>query len=125
MSERPLRDVIVTWPKSRPLGSYLAELLIAERDGLVVCYRVTVLPGRRPERCYRVHEGHIRGWLDVIDMRHMDDGEVRRVGGGSGHWPAGNYLVCGPTWHELGFRSDRTVMPGFRGWRWFERGRVA
>lgn len=139
-------SIIVTWPKSRPLGSYLAELENARAGGLVVNYRVAHPPRPTPDRCYRVHDGHVRGYLLVLAVEHRGDGEVAHVpppptglhegcasrGGvcdcgprpcALEFWPGGWYVVCSPVWHELK-RCRHTSHESFRGWRWFLRDKV-
>lgn len=125
-----VRDIVVTWPKGTPLGSYLANLELAKRDELVINYRVARLPswddaiadhdviswpyGVEHPRCYMVHDGAVRGWCEILYCCERADGEVDG-------WPAGLYLVRSPEWHPL----ERPVqMAGFRGWRWFDRRRV-
>lgn len=115
------RDIIVTWPKSRRFGSYMAQLELAARDSLLVNYHVRHPPRPAPLRCYRVHDGLVRGWLHVVAVMHRREGEVARVDDDPipEGWPAGWYIVCSPVWHEL--PAPHMEMPGFRGWRWFDR----
>lgn len=122
-------DIVVTWPKSKPLTAYLAELRRAEYEGLVINYRVARLPrwsprnvdlwGRvrpvcagRPARCYMVYDGAVRGWCEILYACERDDGEVEG-------WPAGKYIVRDPKWHHL---ETPIPMSGFQGWRWFDGG---
>lgn len=112
-------DIVVTWPKTKPLEGYLAELKRAEREGLVINFRVARLPpfpvgafdyGAVRPRCYMVHDGAVRGWLLVIDAGYREDGVVEG-------WPAGNYVIREPIWTPI-----RPVsMRGFQGWRWCDR----
>lgn len=120
------RDLIVTWPKSRVLGSYLAELRNAERLGLKINYRVHRPPDREAlfgaggvPRVYRVHNGFVRGYTPLSGVLLRGENEVARVEADamSGFWPAGWYLVCEPIFH----RCAESFCEGFRGWRWFDR----
>lgn len=112
-----LVDIVATWPKSRPLESYLVELKRAERAGQVVNFRVAALPKIQPVRCYMVHTGFVRGCLRVIDMRHRDDvidpttGQAMRPG---------FYIVREPIWTPI----PVIPMKGFQGWRHFDEGRA-
>ena len=111
-------DLIVTWPKSRPLSSYLGELRKAERNGLVINYRVRSEPnlsGEKPARCYMVHDGEVRGYGLIVDVAHRREGEVLDVGGG--FWPAGWYIVRDPKWYPLAKPVPRV---GFRGYRYVD-----
>lgn len=118
------RDICVTWPKSRPLDSYLAELARAEREGLDINYRVHSIP-RWPDaisdhgllgwaygivrpRCHMIHDGYVRGWCEVLGTCWHRAGDVNG-------WPAGNYIVRSPVWHPV----DPITYRGFRGWRWY------
>lgn len=121
------RDIVVTWPKSKPLGSYLADLAIAKARDLFINYRVSRLPvwrqamddhgwlgwpyGAEHPRCYMVHDGAVRGWCEVVGARFRKAGEVTG-------WPAGFYVVRSPEWHDVALPLR---MAGFRGWRYFER----
>lgn len=112
------RDIVVTWPKSRAFSSYMVELERAKGRGLLVSFRVPSRPSQTPERCYRVHDGKVRGWLRVIAVSWSNS--VARVPSdpAEGYWPPGVYVTCDPEWHEL---RPHVEMQGFRGWRWFER----
>lgn len=134
------RDIVVTWPKDRRFASYLAELERAKGRGLFVNFRVPRLPnwpdllqghggsgfayGTDPPRCYRVHDGKVRGWLTVVTAEARGARDVERVDSDplksrfSKYWPAGNYILCDPLWHTAAVPID---MKGFRGWRWFDR----
>lgn len=115
------RHLILTWPKSRPLESYLRELKEAERNGAVINFRVAHPPKRAPDQrwgyCYMVYDGYVRGWTQITDVVHRGRGEVRRVASDdrSGFWPPGWYVVREPIWHPL---SKLIPMIGFRGFRY-------
>lgn len=118
------RDIVVTWPKTKPLEVYLGTLRRAAREGLVINYRVRHLPmwddaindhgvtgwayGAEHPRCYQVHDGKVRGWTEVVYTCERAAGEVDG-------WPAGLYIVRNPEWHPV----EPTPMAGFRGWRWY------
>lgn len=116
-------DIMVTWPQTKPLDSYLADLRQATEDDLTINYRVARLPkwpanafdyGANYPRCYMAHSGFIRGWCRVLYTCYRAAGEVEG-------WPAGFYIVRDPEFHAA---RNRVFMPGFRGWRWFDRKRV-
>lgn len=116
-----MSDIVLTWPKTRPLESYLTELAQARDAGLVINYRVAHPPNRnvlwvgRAPRCYMVHDGAVRGYTMIRDVLHRDDGEVRDPVTG-GFWPEGFYVVREPRWFEV----NPITMGGFRGWRFFK-----
>lgn len=129
------RHIVVTWPKNRRFASYMVELERAKSRGLVVNFRVPRLPdfgvgafdyGAPEIRCYRVHDGAIRGWLQIVAVEQRRMGEVLRVASdplsrapGGKFWPPGKYIVCDPEWHT---QTVVSPMKGFRGWRWYEDG---
>lgn len=109
--------IVITWPKSRSLESYLAELDKAEREGLLINYRLpTRLLRRDLERCYVVHDGAIRGWNEILSVDWKEDGMVKDPTTDA-FWPAGCYIVRDPHWNPI----DPVPMKGFRGFRYCER----
>lgn len=122
----PKLDVVVTWPKTRPLQSYLDELRRAEELNLLINYRVAREPSwefgalaDRRARCYVVHDGAVRGYNEILCVAEYGEREVSRVENDAwaGFWPAGTYLVRNPHWCPI----DPVVpMRGFQGWRWYE-----
>lgn len=119
-----MTDLIVTWPKSRPLSSYVEELGKAELAGLDINFRVPTEPreflvGRR---CYRVHSGHVRGWTKILGVAKRGPNQVARVESDAfaGFWPEGWYVVCSPAWYVL-FGKKQIAVKGFQGYRYFDR----
>lgn len=117
-------DLLVTWPKSRPLASYLVELELAKRDGLQINFRVPSQPREFlvNRRCYRVHDGKVRGWVKILGVSKRGPNEVARVKSDAfaGFWPPGWYVVCDPAWHELP-KAQQQSFPGFRGFHYIDR----
>jgi hypothetical protein len=109
-------DIAVTWPRTRELQSYLNELKRAELAGEWINFRVPFAPKERPERCYMVHTGYVRGWTTVVMVEQRGERAVRDPAGG--YWPAGWYIVREPIWHPL---EPEVEMRGFQGFRYIER----
>jgi hypothetical protein len=109
--------IVVTWPKSRSLDSYVAELNRADREGLVINFRVANFP-KVPygARCYHVHDGYVRGWVTTLGFGERELGEVIDPVLGD-WWPAGKYIVRHPTWYPL---PEIQPMKGFQGWRYYD-----
>lgn len=126
-------DIIVTWPKTKPLAAYLEQLADAQIAGLQINYRVARLPAwsdkvafwdhgslcfgsypTPPPRCYIVHSGFVRGWSPILYCCQRKLGEVDG-------WPSGLYIVRSPEWHPWPM-STQPAMAGFRGTRWFTEG---
>lgn len=108
-------NIVITWPKTRSLRSYLDELQRAHEHDLVINYRVPSLPkAYYGDSCYMVHDGFIRGWNYVLateyrsDVRDPIDGNL---------WPPGFYVVRDPEWHPI----DPEPMKGFQGYRYLQR----
>ena len=112
-------DIMVTWPKLRPLGSYYAELDLAQARGQVINYRVPRRPRHNPERCYMVHSGFIQCWSPVIEIVWRESETVGMVGGG--WWPEGWYVVRKPVYHELAVLIEQA---GFRGFHYIARSKA-
>lgn len=120
------RDILVTWPKTRPLDSYFAEIRKCWQvtPALHINYRVGSPPiwdleleGRRP-RLYRVWDGFVRGYTPILSVEYKEEGEVARVESDPNPepWPEGWYIVCKAWWYPW----DPIPVKGFRGWRWFD-----
>lgn len=118
-------DIVATWPKSKPLETYLEELRKATALDQVINYRVANRPGwefgalrERPARCYMVHDGQVRGYCEIKYVAEFGIGEVARVASDAfaGFWPAGTYIVRDPRWRSV----EPIPLRGFQGWRWFD-----
>lgn len=118
------RDIVLTWPKSTDLKTYLSVLGRAHEQGLVINYRVAsppIIEEGEVERVYMVHDGKIRGWNPFEAVEYRGAGEVQQARGG-GYWPEGWYIVRKPLWHPL--PDDKLItMLGFQGFRYIERER--
>lgn len=117
-------DIVVTWPKTQSLDVYVRNLSQALRQGQQINYRVSRLPkwedgvlGRRPARCYMVHDGAVRGYTTILETMWRGAGEVKRVGE-PGFWPQGWYIVRSASWIPI----KPVPMRGFQGWRWYYGG---
>lgn len=118
------RDIVLTWPKTADLKTYLGMLARAYERGVVINYRVASPPlveEDEVKRVYMVHDGKIRGWNPFLTAEFRAWGEVRQARG-DGFWPEGWYIVRSPLWHPL---ADNRLIPmrGFQGFRYIERAR--
>lgn len=111
-------DIAITWPKSRPLESYLAELKKAADAGLVINFKVPTWPKRvkEGERCYIVYDGLVRGYNNILGIDSKDD-VIDPITGQ--RMAPGIYVVREPTFHDTG--SPHAPMDSFRGYRYVER----
>lgn len=116
-----MTDLILTWPKHRPLDSYLRELKLAAERNEVINFRVSGCPVvGAGDRCYMVHDGAMRGWSPILEVAHRGPRQVRRVASDdrSGFWPEGWYVVRKPVWTPL---DEPVPMRGFQGFRYLTR----
>lgn len=112
-----MSDIVVTWPKSRSLQSYIDELERAALEKKLILYRVGGMPRRlmAGDRCYMVHSSQVRGWVEVYDLRFPNEGQPpidpitgERMGEGA-------YIVRSPIWNRL---VQPIPMEGFQGVRY-------
>lgn len=113
-----MKDLVVTWPKSKPLSAYLKELERAVAERLEINFKVPTRPAWAG-RCYMVHDGAIRGYNLVTGIVYRRAGEVARVESDAlaGFWPEGWYIVRAPEWHPI----IPIPMRGFQGYRYLDR----
>lgn len=112
-----MADIVVTWPKSRGLGSYLSELARAQREGELAYFRVMARPHvDEGDRCFHVHDGKVHGWLRVLGVREMGaDAPVDTVT--DQRFRPGIYIERDPHWRPLAFPIEMRGFQGFRYWR--------
>lgn len=116
-----MNDIILTWPKKRSLDSYLKECEKAAQMGRIVGYSAQNRPrSQRGDRSYMVHDGAIRGWLEITQVISYEshspdfvDPSTGKVWRGGGRW----IIVRNPVWHRI----EPIPMKGFRGFRYTER----
>jgi hypothetical protein len=116
-------DLVITWPKTRPLYSYLRELSKAQDAGELINYRIARPPSDewrlqlayRSARCFIVHDGFIQGYNRIRGIEEKGENEVTDPITGA-FWPSGWYIVREPEWHPI----EPIPMKGFRGWRYFD-----
>lgn len=113
-----MTDIVVTWPKSRPLQSYLGELERASERGAYIYFKLGSMPLRASgrDRCYMVHSGHVRGWTTIMDLQFLPQEGPLPIDPVSGvRMGEGAYVIRSPQWHEL---KNVTKMKGFQGFRY-------
>lgn len=110
-------DIVVTWPKSRSLQSYLDELQKAQKTGKHILFRVGRMPRRvrAGDRCYMVHTGYVRGWVRVTDLHFPQEGQppINPITGE--RMREGAYIVRSPIWR---FLQEQPPVSGFQGVRY-------
>lgn len=109
-------NIIITWPKTRTLESYVEECAKACELSQEINFRVPARPkeARVGDRCYVVYDGFVRGWHEILVVNWRDEGVVRDRSGS--FWPAGWYIVRHPLYHP--WLDDPVPMRGFQGVRY-------
>lgn len=67
------------------------------------------------DRCYVVHKGQVRGWLEITGTVHWRHGFKCSTTGA--FWKPGNYIQRSGPWHPI---SDGRKIRGFQGIRRFQ-----
>lgn len=115
-----MSDIIITWPSSRPLESYIEQILSAGAAGNKhINFRVARLPkyAGPGDRCYVVHSGFVRGYNVIIECRPIEEDIVLDPLTDE-FWPAGNYIVRDPAWYPI----TPSAYKGFQGWHYVKKG---
>jgi len=104
---------ILTVPKTVSWVDYQRELDAVADGSVVMNYRAAQIPRdmRAGDRCYVVHDGRVRGWMDVVGV--VLKSEPWRCTTTGCVWPAGKYVQRSGPWHPV----DGPAMQGFRGIR--------
>ena len=109
-------DWIITIPKTVRWSDYQVELETVKDRTSVMNYRTRFFPKEMVigDRCYTVHDGRVRGWMDIVGLRESETGWQCSTTGA--WWPAGKYIQRSGHFHTV----DGPEMTGFRGVRKFE-----
>jgi hypothetical protein len=109
-------DWVLTIPKTTKWVDYEKELAAVADGSQVMNYRSRYIPKEMSEgdRCYLVHDGKVRGWMNVVGMVDMESPWTCSTTGQQ--WPAGKYIQRSGPFH----RVDGPEMKGFRGIRKYQ-----
>lgn len=110
-------NIVVTWPKSRTLEDYLAQLMRARDAGETAFFKVSGTPGgiEEGDRCYHIHDGAVRGFLPIIGVVKFDgDAPTDEVTGEQ--FAPGIYVARRPDWTWV----HPHPMKGFQGFRYWK-----
>lgn len=113
-----MSDIVITWPKDRPLESYLNECYKALASHQSINFHVHALPTNCDpgDKCYIVHTGFVRCYHVITGLgyraeKHVMDPVTKE------YWPQGNYIIRDPEPHMLS--GLPRPMAGFQGWRYY------
>jgi len=109
-------DWIITIPKTVSWDTYQQELDAARDWKVVLNYRTRYFPKEmtRGDRCFIVHDGQVRGWMEVVGLDETKGFTCRTTGI---EWPAGKYIQRSGPFHPV----SGVEMQGFRGIRKYEK----
>lgn len=108
---------VITLPKSFSWSDYQEELAAVADGSQVMNYRVRGFPHemRRGDRCYLVHDGRVRGWMEIVGRMSRNKPWVCSSTGRQ--WPAGKYILRSGPFHKL---DNGPAMQGFQGVRRYD-----
>jgi len=110
-------DWVITVPQTIIWSDYEKELEAAA-NGAILNYRVSRCPKllSKGDRCFILHKGKVRGWMQVIGLWKSPESWVCSTTGNA--WPAGTYIQRSGVFHEV----DGPLKRGFQGIRKFPEG---
>ena len=107
-------DWLVTIPKTVDFRKYIREINTAAEQSLVSNYRVRSFPleMKKGDRCFVVHKGLVRGWMEIVGWIESDGFRCESTGR---WWPSDKYIQRAGKFHpHMG-----PEIKGFRGVRKF------
>ena len=109
-------DWVLTIPKTISWSDYERELATVADGSQVMNYSTRYIPQgmSKGDRCYLVHDGQVRGWMEIVGVEDRKDPWVCTTTGRT--WPAGKYIQRSGPFHKV----EGPEMTGFRGVRKFE-----
>jgi len=105
------RDIMVTLPKSNSWDEYSKELDVVKDGSEVMNYKVRTFPKTGVgSKCYIVHDGFVKGWMEIVGMSEEDFtcSTTGRV------WE-GKFIQRSGPFHYI----EPIPMKGFQGFRYF------
>lgn len=114
MEDHPnIHDIAVTLPQTVSWADYELELATVADRSHVMRFKVPNFPKVcAGSRCYIVHKGLVKGWMDVVGLKH-DDFTCSTTGQ---QW-RGKFVERSGEFHPV----EPHPMPGFQGFRYVDR----
>lgn len=108
------KDLFITLPKTIFWSDYEKELDKVKNGEEVMRFKVSYFPRETKigNRCYVVHNGAIRGWMEIVGF--YDGNFVCSTTGQ--HWN-GKFVERSGLFHNI----KPIQYKGFQGWRYFNR----
>lgn len=106
-------DIIITIPKKIKWVEYQKELDIVHDGSNTMKFKVPFFPKSTNigDRCYVVHNGCIRGWMEITNF--MEDSFTCTTTGRKWH---GKFIERSGQFHKI----RPIAYKGFQGWRYYE-----
>ena len=106
------KDIIITLPAKIKWEDYQKELDAVKDGGMVLNFKVPYFPKETGvgKKCYLIHKGAIRGWMEIVGMQEQDF--VCEVTGKQ--W-TGKFIQRSGPFHEI----SPIPMKGFQGFKYF------
>jgi hypothetical protein len=106
------KDIIITLPAKIKWEDYQEELNAVKDGGAVLNFKVPYFPKETAVgcKCYLIHQGHIRGWMEIVGMEEQDF--VCEITGKQ--W-TGKFIQRSGLFHEI----TPIPMKGFQGFKYF------
>lgn len=103
---------VITVPKTTKWETYCKEIDAVKDGTQEMRYKTRYFPKEMKvgDKCYIVHDGMVRGWMEITKLLDMPEGFTCSTTGA--FWEAGKYIVRSGPFHE-----ENTTMKGFRGVR--------
>lgn len=112
--EKQRHSIIITLPSSEKWDTYKNELKKVENYSNVMNFKVPNFPKgiKKGDKCYVVHNGYIKGWMEIIGFSE----ETFTCNTTNKEW-SGKFIKRSGPFHYL---SEKIPMKGFRGFRYFD-----
>jgi len=106
------KDIIITLPAKVKWEDYEKELAAVREGSNVLNFKVPYFPKETDIgcKCYLVHKGHVRGWMEIVGLEEHDF--VCEVTGTK--WK-GKFIQRSGPFHEI----TPIPMKGFQGFKYF------
>jgi len=107
---------LITIPKTTPWAEYQKELAAVADGSQVMNYKTRYIPEKmkKGDRCYLVHDGRVRGWMEIVGLVEREEPWTCTTTGT--RWPAGKYIQRAGPFHKV----DGPAYTGFRGIREYD-----
>jgi len=105
------RDIVITIPKSVKWDDYQKEIDAVKDGSQVMNFKVNHFPKTEPgNKCYLVHDGNIRGWMEIVGLSEEDFTCTT-----TGKDFKGKFIQRSGPFHKI----EPMPMKGFQGFRYF------